>query len=94
MRLGRALGLGLLLLTAAALGGCGEDDDPPARPAATTTTPSGGIELKVEYDDGAGARKTGELVCRDGEVRASGDAVRRHARRPRCARRRASSPSC
>jgi len=71
MRFGQVLGLGLLL-AAAALGGCGEDDDPPARPAATTTTSSGGIELKVDYDDGAGERRTGELVCRSGEVRASG----------------------
>ena len=73
MSLGRALGLGLLL-AAAALGGCGEDDEPPARPAATTTTSSAaGIELKVEYDDGAGERRTGELICRAGEVRASGN---------------------
>jgi hypothetical protein len=72
MSLGRALGLGLVL-AAAALGGCGEDDEPPARPGATTTTSAGEIELKVESDNGAGERKTGELVCRDGEIRASGD---------------------
>jgi hypothetical protein len=73
MRGGRALGLGLLLLAAAAIGGCGEDDEPPARPAATTTTPAGEIELKIAYDDGSGVRKLGELTCRDGEQRATGD---------------------
>jgi hypothetical protein len=73
MRIGPALGLSLLLLAAASLSGCGDEDEPPARPAATTTTSSGEIELKVEYDDGAGGgRRTGELVCRAGEVRTSG----------------------
>jgi hypothetical protein len=87
MRLGRALGLGLLAAVAA-LGGCGEEDDPPARPAATTTTSPGGIELKVEYRDGAGERRTGELVCQAGEVRASGSLYSGHPPAALCAQAR------
>jgi hypothetical protein len=92
MRAGRALGLGLLLLSVAALSGCGEADDPAApRTAATTTTPaSGEIELKVEYAAGAGAaRTTGELVCRAGEMRATGALFDGKAPAALCAQARA-----
>lgn len=91
----RAAGLGLALalgLAVAALGGCGDaDDEPPARPAATPPAAGRAIELTIAYEDGAGAKTTGTLTCRDGDERTTGALA--GARRPSaatlCARARA-----
>ena len=62
-----------MLAATLALASCGGDDEsePPA-PAAT-----GGIELTLRSDSGAGRVSTGELTCRSGEQRATGDLVGR-----------------
>lgn len=79
-----------LLVVAAGLGGCGEDDEPAVTPPPSATTPAGPpgeIDLKVVYDDGTGgAPVTGELVCRDGDARASGALYAGRAAAPLCAK--------
>lgn len=67
------LGLGLLLLATGALGGCGEDETGAQPTRSTATSAAGEIELKIAHDDGAGQRTLGELSCRDGAARATGE---------------------
>jgi hypothetical protein len=87
---GRLLGLGLLLVVAAALGACGEDEPSGTAPARSATTPAAAgaseLDLKVIYDDGAGAGQTGELRCHEGGMRASGDLYDGHDAAQLCAR--------
>ena len=92
MRHGRSAGLWLLLalgLAVAALGGCGDDDDEPAAPQTAPAPATGGIELSIRHEDGAGKRETGILTCTGTEQRAGGFLTRRATVDELCAKARA-----
>lgn len=68
-----AVGLAVALgVTVAALAGCGDTEDEEFTRPGTSVPASGGIELSIRFDDGAGDTQTATLTCRDDVQRAGG----------------------
>lgn len=68
-----AVGLAVAVgVAVAALAGCGDTEDEEFVRPGTSVPASGGIELSIRFDDGAGNTQTAMLTCRDDVQRAGG----------------------